>query len=223
MNPTTQVRDLQKLIAEQQAAVSPQQALIDEQIAANAASGTAQEAGLRAQQQEAFGNIEQGAQNNGMFFSGFSPAEQARYTSTSFLPKMAELQQTIAAGRANLMGKKADLNTSVFDKATAMRENDLKTVNEWNQMTAQQQFNASEADKDRAFKAQQSAADRDAAVDNKPTTDQFLVQAFSGYDPATMQNYTEREVIPALMANYGIDKNAAAALAYSYRKSNYNQ
>lgn len=157
-----QVRNLQDLIAEQSKAITPQLGLIDESIQANDNSGVAQQKGLEAQQKKAFGQIEQGAQNKGMYFSGFSPDEQATYTSTTYLPALAALQGTIAKTRADLLGKKADLNTNVFDKASAMRENDLQTLAAWNKMTAEQQFNASEAEKQRAFDAQQNQLTRNA-------------------------------------------------------------
>ena len=158
MPPT--VRDLQTAIAQEQAALKPQQQLLDEQITNNANAGQAQEAGLRATQQTAFGQIEQGAQNKGMLFSGFTPDEQAKYTANTYLPALANLQATIAGTRAQLMGKKADLDKSAYDKASAMVENDRAVLNDWNKMTFQQQFQASEAEKQRAFDAQQREAQR---------------------------------------------------------------
>lgn len=156
------VRELQSLIAEQQQAIAPQKALIDQSIEQNAASGAAQEAGLAATQKKAFGNIEQAAQNKGMFFSGFSPDQQAEYTSSTYLPALAQLQATIAGTRSQLLGKKADLDLDVFKTATGMRENDMQVLRSWEKMTAEQQFNASEADKQRVFTAQQNEAARQA-------------------------------------------------------------
>jgi len=152
------VRDIQSLINEQSRAIAPQNQLIDESINQNAQAGQAQEQGLAATQKKAFGQIEQGAQNKGMFFSGFSPDEQANYTSSTYLPALAQLQSTIAKTRSDLLGKKADLSTNVFDKASAMRENDMQTLNAWNRMTAEQKFNSDQADKQRVFEAQQNQA-----------------------------------------------------------------
>lgn len=178
-----QVRDLQSLINEQGQAIAPQNQLIDESINQNASAGLAQEAGLAATQKKAFGQIEQGAQNKGMFFSGFSPDEQANYTSTTYLPALAQLQATIAKTRSDLLGKKADLATSVFDKASAMREQDIQTLNQWNKMTAEQKFNASEADKQRAFEAQQNqakiAADARNAAASAPKDNSGLVTSIA--------------------------------------------
>lgn len=151
-----QVRDLQKLIAEQQAGLAPQYGLIDQDIQANDNSGQAQELGLRATAGQEYKKIEQTAQNKGMFFSGFSPDKQAEYNATTFMPALAQLQATIAQTRGSLFGKKADLGTRAFDKATGMREQDLQTLSDWQKMTAQQQFQASESDKQRVFEAQQN-------------------------------------------------------------------
>lgn len=158
------VRSLKSLIAEQTKAITPQQQLIDQSIQQNDASGAAQIAGLGAQKDTAFSNIEQGAQNKGMYFSGFSPDEQAKYTAGTYLPALAQLQGTIAQTRNSLLGKKADLNTDVFKTASNIREADLQALRDWNKMTAEQKFNASEAEKQRAFEAQQKEADRRAAA-----------------------------------------------------------
>lgn len=155
-----QVRDLQALIAEQTASLTPQYQLIDESINANEQSGQAQVAGLDATKRKAFGQIEQAASNKGMYFSGFSPAEQAEYTASSYLPELAKLQGTIAGARNSLLGKKADLGKSAFDAATNIREGDIQTLRAWEKMTAEQQFNASEAEKQRVFQAQQNEKDR---------------------------------------------------------------
>ena len=154
------VRDLQSLIAEQQAGLKPQLGLIDQDIQANDNSGQAQIAGLGAQQQQAFGQIEQGAQNKGMFFSGFSPDQQAKYTGSTYLPALAQLQATIAGTRSNLLGKKADVNKGAFDKATQMRDQDLAVLADWQKMTAQQQYSAAEAEKQRVFEAHQNEQNR---------------------------------------------------------------
>lgn len=161
-----QVRDLQSLIKTQQAALQPQLSLIDQSITANDQSGQAQVAGLDAAKTQAFGDITQNAQDKGMFFSGFTPDQQAKYTGSTYLPALAQLQSTIAATRSQLLGKKADLNKSAFDVATTQHENDIAAVNEWNKMTAQEKFQADQATKDRVFQAQQNLLNRQATAAN---------------------------------------------------------
>jgi len=63
-----------------------QQALIPGQIAD-------EEKGLQARQGQAFDDILGGARRRGMGFSGIPLQEQAKYTSTEFLPAMAQLRQ----------------------------------------------------------------------------------------------------------------------------------
>lgn len=226
-----QVRDLQTLIAQQNQSLQPQYDQIDQSINANEQSGQAQIQGLDATKNKAFKQIDQGASDKGMFFSGFTPDQQAEYTAGTYLPALAQLQGTIASARGTLLGKKADLGKSAFDTAFNTQNQDLQTLNDWNKMTQQQQFQASEADRQRVFDAQQNEANRKATAANtasnnaasKPSTQQFLVQAFSGYDPKTMKNYTEQEVIPSLMANYGMTKQQAADIVYPYRNQVYKQ
>lgn len=159
------VRDLQSLIATQQQALQPQLGLIDESIAANDKSGVAQVAGIEAKKSDVFTNqIPQQAQDNGMFFSGFTPDEEAKYTASTYLPALAALQGTIAQTRSSLLGKKADLGKGAYDVATQQQEADRQVLADWNKMTAQQQFEASQSEKQRAFEAKQRQADRDASA-----------------------------------------------------------
>lgn len=52
-----------------------------------------EEKGLQAKQEQAFGDILGGARRRGLGFSGIPLSEQARYTSTEFLPALARLKQ----------------------------------------------------------------------------------------------------------------------------------
>jgi hypothetical protein len=160
------VRELNSLINELGQAVKPKKALIDQSIVANDQAGRAQEEGLAATAQQAYGQIEQSAQDKGMFFSGFSPDERAKYNAGTYLPALAQLQATIAGTRAQLMGQKIDLDTDVFNKAFATREQDISYMRDWEKMDAQQQFEARQKELDRAFQAGESAKDRAAAAAN---------------------------------------------------------
>jgi hypothetical protein len=158
------VRKLNDLITTIGKSVRPQKALIDSDIRLAEEAGTAQVAGLDAQKNQAFGQIEQNAQDKGMFFSGYSPSEQAGYTATSYLPALAQLQNTIAQTRNSLLGKKADLDLDVFNKAFGAREGDIERKFDWKKMTTEQKFQARQAALDRDFQSRESAADRAAAA-----------------------------------------------------------
>jgi hypothetical protein len=162
MPPTPTVRNLNDLIGTIGASVDPLKAQYDQEIAANATAGDAQIAGLEAKKTKAFGDITQSAQDKGMFFSGFTPDAEATYTADSYLPALASLQQTIAGTRNSLIEKKLGLDQDVFNKAFDTQQQDKAVLDDWNKMTAQQQFDASEADKQRVFTAQQNQMDRSA-------------------------------------------------------------
>lgn len=161
---TPQVRDLQALIAEQKQSLLPQQQLLDQSIDANDQSGAAQLGGLEATKDKAFKNITQTSQNKGLFFSGFAPNEQAEYLGGTYLPAVAQLQAQIAGARAQLLGKKADLDKSAFDTATSIREGDINRLDEWNKTETQRAWQAQQDAAQRSFTAEQNAKDRAAAA-----------------------------------------------------------
>ena len=141
------VRDLNQLVSEYGRSVEPQKQLIDTDIANNEKSGQAQIEGLGAAKDRAFGKITQAAQNKGMLFSGFAPDAQAEYTASTYLPALAKLQAAIANTRTSLLGKKADIDKNVYDKAFATRESDISAKRSWD---------AAEAEKQREFQRQQA-------------------------------------------------------------------
>lgn len=86
-------RTLDQIIAELGGTYNPQieslrrrQELIPGQVAE-------EEKGLQARQETAFGDIVSGARRRGLGFSGIPLSEQAKYTSTEFLPALARLRQ----------------------------------------------------------------------------------------------------------------------------------
>lgn len=154
------VRELNSVITELSKSLDPKKALIDQDISANEQSGVAQMQGLDARKDEAFGQIEQGAQNKGMFFSGFSPDAQAKYTSSTYLPALAQLQQTIASTRGGLLGKKADLDLDVYKQAFSTRENDINAARQWDSDEENRRFQSEQSQRDAERRAQEAEKQR---------------------------------------------------------------
>lgn len=219
------VRDLQALIAEYGKAYDPQRALIDADITTNANAGAAQEAGLEAKKVKAFQGIEQGAQNKGMYFSGFSPNEQANYTSDTYLPALAQLQATIAGTRSSLLGKKADIETDVYNKAFNTREGDITAKNNWQSEQERRQYEADQAEKQRQFEASENAKNRAASASasrasqgtkldvRKNSSGGYDVledgQVSKNYDLATYAQMTGKDLINLLANGDAKDRQAA--------------
>mgnify|MGYP000968024743 CR=1 FL=1 len=154
------IRDLNALISEIGQSVAPQKQLIDADIANAQKAGDAQIAGMEARKDKTFGQIEQRASDKGMLFSGFSPDAQAEYTASTYLPALAALQEKIAATRSQLLGKKADLDTNVFEKAYQTREGDIGRRFTYDEGERSRAFQAAENEKRRAFEADQNERNR---------------------------------------------------------------
>jgi hypothetical protein len=219
------VRDLQALISEYGKAYDPQRALIDADITANANAGAAQEAGLGAKKDQAFKTIEQGAQNKGMYFSGFSPNEQANYTADTYLPALAQLQATIASTRSSLLGKKADIETDVYNKAFNTREGDITAKNNWQAQQEQRAWQAEQDRINREFQASENAKQRSAtAASSRASAGPSLSvrknssggydvledgQVSKNYDLATYAQLTGKDLINLLANGDAKDRQAA--------------
>lgn len=163
------VQNLQDIVAQISAAYKPQQDLIDQSIAANDQSGQAQTAGIEAKKTQAFGGIDQTATDRGMAFSGFTPDQQAKYTGSTYLPALANLQNTIASTRNSLLGKKAGLDTEANNQAFTVHQGQVDAAQKWQDAQdaaaraeadriATQNFTASENAKNRAAQLAAAAA-----------------------------------------------------------------
>lgn len=136
------VRTIQQIQKELSATDRPAVQALKKQQAALPKQLKGIEAGLKAQQQEAFGNILTGAKSRGLKFSGIPLDEQARYTSTTFLPALAQARFDVQSQQNQLQGAIADI----------IRERGLQS-----QSLRQQELDREEA-------ARQAAASRAAAA-----------------------------------------------------------
>lgn len=226
-----QVRKLNNIISELGKGVAGQKAQIDADILRSEQSGVAQQEGLAAQQKQAFGQIEQAASNKGMLFSGFSPDAQAEYTSTTYLPALAKLQEAIASTRAGLLGKKTDIDSDVYARAVGIRESDIGAKRSWDISDADRRAAKAEAERNRRFQADQNAkqiaaenaraaASRAASQQSAPSAAQYIADwasTISKDNSNYKKNYSwENSGIAAqLKTQYGL----SGQQAYALRKS----
>lgn len=207
----------QKLIQQQYKALNsvynPERQLVQQQLSALPGQATAQKTALEQAKINAFRDISSNAQGRGVYFSGFRPSEEARYTGETFLPALANLEATQSQNRTALQQALIEINQRQQQQATGYAQDILTRRQQ------QQQF-----ERELAAQRERDAANRSASsATSIPSTSQFLVQAFSGYQPGVDRFYTEQEVIPALMANYNLSRAAAAKLAYKYRDEVYKE
>ena len=109
----------------------------------------AQRAGIYAARGEGFNTINNQATGRGGSFSGIPQDEQARYLSTKFLPglQQADFQQN--EEDLNLQGQLAGIDKEQRLGAQSRVDKQQSDLNAWNQMVAQQEFQAREAEKQR--------------------------------------------------------------------------
>lgn len=135
------VRTLDQILSELGSTYNPQidsirarQNLIPGQVAE-------EEKGLQAKQEQAFGDILGGARRRGLGFSGIPLGEQARYTSTEFLPALARLKSQGREQAMNLedaiLGIQERRNTlaqqlrqAEIDREEGIRQKELDRQNE---------------------------------------------------------------------------------------------
>ena len=232
MNPPT-VRTLDQLVAETNPIYDPQRQAIQQRTDIATQNNTAQEAGLAAAQQTAFGDITQAATRRGALFSGFTPDQQARYTSEKYLPALANLR---AASQNTIQG----LNDQAFSldsdqKKTALgtREGDLSRLYDYDKTQSERKFQTEQANiayerEMQKLRAEQSfQAAQNAQANKTPSVQEALLSLFKGYKPAyedkTQAYRTEREIIPALMSGYGMTKAQATQVAFQYRRDVYGE
>lgn len=89
-----QPRSLQQILTELDSTYAPQIDVYRQRQAAIPGQIQAEEQGLGAKQEQAFGDILNGARRRGLGFSGIPMAEQAKYTATEYLPALARLKQS---------------------------------------------------------------------------------------------------------------------------------
>lgn len=176
--------------------------------------------GLEGQRASETQNILESASQRGVLRSSM-PVDLQTQLGAALLAERGKLESQRAGDVSRVNKSIADIglqrSQAITSLADQLQARDLQ----------EREFKLRRQQADREFKLQQQklaaevAAQRSSQAQSVPSTDQFLVQAFSGYKPAYQGGqafYTERQVIPALMANYGLTQKQAANLAYSYRK-----
>lgn len=134
------VRTLDQLVSSSNAAYDPSRASINSQIQDAQNSGQAQEQGLNAAKDTAFGDITQTAVRRGALFSGFTPDQQAHYVGEKYLPALANLR---ASNNQVVQGLNSNLNSLNMDQqktAQATQNQDISQLYDYNKTQQDHQW-----------------------------------------------------------------------------------
>lgn len=169
------VQTLDQIMAELQPGYQGQRQVIGKAIANTNETYKASELALDASKTQGFNQINEQATGRGLAFGGVPLAEQADYLSTKYLPGKQAAKAQQQADILTLEGQNAALDTDIRNKAFSSRETQVGSLNQWNlQQEAQRaaaeaarlerDFQATQAEKDRAHQAAQNAANRAASA-----------------------------------------------------------
>lgn len=113
---------LADIMKESDSYYQPKKDLYNQQLSQTDPQQQAEVQGLQQQQQDSFSQIRDQAQRRGLFFSGIPLAEQAKYTSTQFLPAVANLQGKYRQQRFGLENALADLGSQQYSDAMGIQQ-----------------------------------------------------------------------------------------------------
>lgn len=119
------VRALDQILSELSGVYDPQINSIRTQQAALPGQMADEEKGLQAKQTQAFDDILGGARRRGMGFSGIPLGEQAKYTSTEFLPAIARLRTATKQQATSLEDMINQINERRTTTALGLRQQDI--------------------------------------------------------------------------------------------------
>lgn len=148
------VKTLDQVLSELQGTYQPQVDTLRQRQSAIPGQIAEEEKGLQAKQEQAFGDILGGARRRGLGFSGIPLSEQARYTSTEFLPAVARLRQS---GQERAIGLEDAIN-QIFERRNTLAQQ--LVGQSYQQDLAERQF----AEQQRQFNEQLAAQRRSAAA-----------------------------------------------------------
>jgi hypothetical protein len=193
------------ILKELDAGYNPQRQAINDRITQLQPQADAQVAGLKQEQQNAFGDITNGARDRGIGFSGIPIAEQAKYTGSTFLPAVANVQSTLNTAKSSLYDNLNNINLDQRKTAYSIRDG---------QQTREQA--AADAAAARAASAAQSTglASLFGGVTTQPVQKAAAVDPYAKVDRSAMQqsvnNLLKTNNVARINQEYNAIKQSAA-------------
>lgn len=171
-----QVQTLDQIIASLNPAYAPSENLYNQQIQTVPTQANAAIAGLDTAKNNAFNDINTGANSKGLAFSGIPISEQARYTGEKYLPAVAGIQSDTQNKTFTLQQALASLEQDKQKTALGTQQGQQSALDAYNQEIAKEQFTAQQNALDR--QSQQTIAGIGAGGGNNPAAG-YKVSKFS--------------------------------------------
>jgi len=196
------VRSLDQILAELGTVYNPQIKSLQTRMSDIPGQIKAEQAGLQAKQEQAFGDILSGARRRGtgVAFGGIPLAEQAKYTATEFLPAQARLQQS---GREQAM--------TLQDAINQIQERRQSTA------LAQQQYEQQRRD---AYDSERRSLAASAAASDLSKYFQMMNQQNTTTSTPSMVQTKGSTIGSGSFAFYDANKNPITAAQYAKSTGN---
>ena len=187
-------QQLEQIISELNNVYDPRRQINRDQQAALDPALHAEEQGLQAAKQDAFGQINDQANRRGMFYSGMPIAEEQRYTGSTYLPALANLRGKYTQQGFNLKDALSEINAKQYGQANDIWQGQKTTDEEQRRWQAQfDQTAAANAASQRASAGGQPTTTPPTQTNNTPRLSlrqTWQQQANAGdWDAQTLLNY----------------------------------
>lgn len=143
-----QPRSLQQVLSELDSVYNPQIDSIRQRQAAIPGQLQAEEQGLQAKQEQAYGDILNSARRRGLGFSGIPLGEQAKYSANEYMPALARLHTAAKDQASSLEDAIMGLNQQKYTQGQSIYENErnfAEQQRQFNEQMAQQRAQAAQA------------------------------------------------------------------------------
>lgn len=187
---------------------NPQVQLLEQQMQALPGQFAGQRSSLEQAKINAFRDIGTQAQRQGMFFSGFKPAEQGRYLGEKFLPGLQDLQAREEQSKMGLMGQITGLKGQQAEARMTFLERLRQEQAERQEQIRRENLAQQQREQDRQFEMQMQQ--RQAA------TSSGRAQVSVG-DQIKLAEFNEKQ--PRMVLS-GIGDTGSAKFAFTDRSGN---
>jgi hypothetical protein len=208
------VQSLEELYAQYNPVYDQSRALYNQQLSAIPGKYQGQVAGLGVAQQNAFRDINTGANSKGMAFSGVPAAEQMRYTGEKYLPALAALQNQQNTETFQLQQAIAGLNSDQRLKAMETRSGQQKSLDQYLQAERDRQFQLQLQREQMAAQRASRAADTiDLSLARNKEGGYTVMEngkASTNYDLNAYARATGKNIVDLLANGDAKDRQAAA-------------
>lgn len=176
-----QVQSLDQILASLEPAYAASRGLYNQQLSALPGQEAAATASLDVAKGNAFRDVNTNANSKGLAFSGIPAAEQTRYLGEKYLPAVAEVKSNTQKQQFTLQQALASLESDKYKTGLDTRTRQQSVLDQYLEAERDRAFKAQQAQQERAFTASENAANRAASSGGRAPTAAEVKQAVASH------------------------------------------